>query len=238
MATWLQTFSGPVGSPPDTLSWSAVQGSGVAPEGGGNGELESYTPEALAMDGKGNLVFTASVVNGQITSGKIWTIGKVNFQYGHIAIRAAFPDAGKPGYWPGMWMMGSDYPSVGWPDDGEIDVGELFGVNGLNNQVSSSIHTTTDNVTQAYTFPNGEDATTFHIYAVDWRPTSITFSVDGVPFETVYKSQLTTWPFDKPFFLILNLAIGGTQGGPVTTADLPYTMLVNYVDISGSDVSS
>ena len=238
MGTWSDTFSGPKGAPPDAVSWSAVQGSGVAPEGGGNGELESYTPEALAMDGQGNLVFTGAVDSaGNYTSGKVWTIGKVDFLYGHIAVRAAFPDAGKPGYWPGIWMMGEDYPSVGWPATGEIDIAEAFGVNGLANQISSSVHTPTDNTTAAYKFPVGQDATAFHIYALDWRPTSLTFSVDGVPFETVYKSQLATWPFDKPFFIIMNLAIGGTQGGTPNTADMPYTMKVNYVNVSGSMVS-
>jgi beta-glucanase (GH16 family) len=239
MATWTSNFTSPAGSPPDAVSWSAVQGSGVAPEGGGNGELETYAPEALAMDGDGNLVITATAnSDGTYTSGKIWTIGKVDFLYGHIAVRAAFPDAGKPGYWPGIWLLGEDYPSVGWPVTGEIDMAELFGVNGLNNQVSSSVHTTTDNNTAAYTFPAGQNATTFHVYSLDWRPTSLTFSVDGVPFETVYKSQLTTWPFDKPFFIILNLAIGGTQGGTPVPADMPYTMKVNYVTVSGSMVGS
>jgi beta-glucanase (GH16 family) len=237
MATWSDQFSGPKGAPPDYLLWNEVQGSGVAPEGGGNNELETYTPEALAMDGNGNLVITASEQNGVITSGKIWTIGIANFRYGNIAINAAFPDAGKPGYWPGIWMLGSDYPSVGWPLCGEIDIAELFGINGLNNQFSSSVHTSTDNFTQAYTFPAGQTAMTFHTYSLAWRPTSLTFSVDGTPFETINKSQMTTWEFDKPFFIILNLAIGGTQGGPVTAADLPYTMLVHSVIISGSDVT-
>lgn len=237
MATWSDTFSGPVGAPPDAVSWNMVQGSGVAPEGGGNNELETYAPEALAMNGNGDLVITASYANGVYTSGKIWTIGLADFRYGHIAVRAALPDAGKPGYWPGIWMMGSDYPSVGWPACGEIDIMEAFGINGLDNQIAGSLHTATDNPTANYTFPAGETAATFHVYSIDWRPTSVTFSVDGVPYETVYKSSLASWPFDKPFFIIINLAIGGTQGGAVVPTDLPYTMLVNYVDISGSNVS-
>src|SRR5208337_2120215 len=109
--SWSETFTGPAGSPPNALNWNAVQGSGVAPVGGGNNELQTYTPESLALDGKNNLVITAALNNGQYTSGKLWTIGLLNFKYGHIAIRAAFPDAGKGGYWPAFWMLGSDYPS-------------------------------------------------------------------------------------------------------------------------------
>jgi beta-glucanase (GH16 family) len=236
-STWSDTFTGPAGSPPDASKWTAVQGSGVAPEGGGNNELQSYTPEALAMDGKGNLVFTAAYVNGAYTSGKIWTIGLVNFQYGHIAVNVAMPDVGKSGYWPGIWMLGSDYPSVGWPLCGEIDIAEAFGVNGLKNQIAGSVHTATDGPSTSYNFPAGKDATTFHTYSIDWRPTSVTFSVDGVNYATYYKSRMGTWPFDKPMFLILNLAVGGNMGGPPNPANLPYTMLVHSVTVNGSVVS-
>ena len=235
--SWSETFTGPAGSPPNAMNWTAVQGSGVAPAGGGNNELETYTPEAAELDGKNDLVITGNLVNGQYTSAKIWTIGLVNFKYGHIAIRAALPDAGKSGYWPAIWMLGADYPSVGWPSCGEIDIMEAFGVNGLKNQISSSLHTTTDSTTQAFTFPAGQDATGFHVYSLDWRPTSMTFSVDGNAFYTVYKSQLGTWPFDKPFFLILNVALGGTMGGNIPAGALPYTMVVNYVNVNGSVMS-
>jgi beta-glucanase (GH16 family) len=243
MPNWADEFTGPAGTPPDNTSWSSVINGG----GGGNQELEYYVPEANSLDGKGDLVITANRDNGrfsawygpsQFTSGKLWTAGKVSFRYGHIEVRAALPaTAGQPGAWPAIWMLGSDYPSVGWPACGEIDIMESFGKLGLPGQVASSIHTPTDNLSQVYNLPSDFDATVFHTYAVDWRPTSLTFSVDGNPFFTVLRSDLHTWPFDQPMFIILNLAVGGTMGGSVPSdATLPYTMVVDYVRAYNSEI--
>jgi beta-glucanase (GH16 family) len=136
-------------------------------------------------------------------------------------------------------MLGSDYPHVGWPECGEIDIMESFGSLGKNNQISASVHTTTDNFTAAYTFPTGETAAGVHTYAVNWRPGSLQFSVDGNVFETVMQSQAKTWPFQKPFFLILNNAIGGTMGGAVpATQVFPYVMDIQSVTVTNSKVTS
>lgn len=239
---WSDTFQGPAGSPPDPTSWSSAVNGG----GGGNQELEYYTPEGNALSGTG-LAITAARDNGrytawygpsQYTSGKLWTQGKVNFLYGHIQVTAALPEAGKPGSWPAIWMLGSDFANVGWPDCGEIDIMENFGSLGKANEISSSIHTPSSNLTGTYTFPAGTDATTVHTYAVDWRPSSLTFSVDGHAFFTVSKAQVPDWPFDKPAFLILNYAIGGTQGGTVPeTAQLPYVMNVESAAAYNSHIS-
>lgn len=236
MATWSDPFTGPVGSPVDPDTWTPT----INGAGGGNSELEYYTHEAVALDGNGNLVLTAARDNGtytawygpsQYTSGKVWTLGNDAFQYGHIEATIALPGtAGQPGAWPAFWLLGADYPTVGWPECGEIDIMESFGSLSLPNQISSSVHTPTDNFTQAYNFPEGSDATHPHTYAVDWRPTSLIFSVDGNAFASWHRSQFTTWLFDKPFFIILNLAVGGTMGGAVpASADLPYQMQVSDV---------
>lgn len=239
---WSDSFAGPAGSPPDPQSWTSV----VNGAGGGNNELEYYVPEANALNGNG-LTITAARDNGryqawygasQFTSGKLWTLGKVNFLYGHIQVTAALPAAGQPGAWPAIWMLGSDFPHVGWPQCGEIDMMENFGVNGSPDQISSSIHTPTDNLTGVYTFPAGTNATTEHTYAIDWRQGSITFSVDGNAFFTVTQAEVKTWPFSSPFFMILNLAVGGTQGGTVpSTASLPYEMEVSGVSAYNSHIS-
>jgi beta-glucanase (GH16 family) len=239
---WSDNFAGPAGSPVDPTSWSSV----VNGAGGGNEEMEYYVPEANALNGSG-LTITAARDNGrytawygpsQYTSGKLWTQGKVNFLYGHIEVTAALPSAGKPGSWPAIWMLGSDYPNVGWPECGEIDIMESFGSLGTPDQISASIHTPSTNLTGVYTFPSGTSALTSHTYAVDWRPSSLQFSVDGNVFFTVYKSEVPTWPFDKPAFLILNEAIGGTQGGVVpATAEFPYTMTVTSAAAYNSHIS-
>lgn len=242
--SWSEEFDGPLGTPPDAASWSFVDNQ---PPGGGNQEMEYYIPDASQLDGMGRLEITANRDSGrfpawygpsQFTSGKIWTRGKVEFQYGHIEVRAQFPDAGKPGSWPAIWMMGADIPEVGWPACGEIDMMESFGVNNSTTRFSSSLHTLTDNPTFEYTLPAGNDLTQWHNYALDWSPTVLSFSIDGTTYYSVRKSDFKTWPFDKPMFLILNYAVGGTMGGSIPPgAVLPYTMNVSYVRVYNSLVT-
>jgi len=240
--TWSDEFDGPYGTPPDTQAWSSV----VDGAGGGNQEKEYYIPEANALDGNGNLVITADRDSGrfpawygpsQFTSGKLWTAGKLSFKYGHIEVRVAFPGTlGKPGAWPAIWMLGADFPSVGWPACGEIDIMESFGSHSDPTEISGALHTPTDNPAQTTRITNTEG---FHTYAIDWRPSSIIFSVDGNAYFTARKSDFKTWSFDKPFFLILNVAVGGTMGGDVpATANLPYRMEVDWVRVYGSEISS
>ena len=237
-------FDGPAGTPPDPNKWSFVDNQ---PPGGGNNEMEYYIPDASALDGMGRLGITAARDSGrfpayygpsQFTSGKIWTRGKVEFRYGHIEVRAQFPDAGKPGSWAAIWMMGADIPEVGWPACGEIDIMESMSAIQNSTQFSSSLHTPTDNPTFQNTLPAGNDLTQWHNYALDWQPTVLTFSIDGKPYYTVRKSDFRTWPFDKPMFLILNYAVGGTMGGGIPAdAPLPYTMNVSYVRVYNSEVT-
>lgn len=246
MSNWTETFQGPAGAPPDPTSWTSV----VNGAGGGNQELEYYTPESNALAGSaagpGGLVITGARNSGQysawygpsqFTSGKLWTLGKVNFQYGHIAITASVPSGGQPGAWPAIWMLGENYPSVGWPQCGEIDIMENFGADGTA-QITSSIHTPTTNLTGAYVFPAGQSVTDVHTYAIDWRRDSLAFSVDGNVFFTVTRAQVPDWyVFNEPFFLILNLALGGQAGGAIpATAPLPYTMNVQSIEAINTEV--
>lgn len=233
--SWSDEFDSPAGTPIGP-PWTAV----VNGEGGGNQELEYYVPEAAALDGSGHLVLTAQRDTGshtawygpsQFTSAKVWTRDMYAFRYGRLEVRAALP-AGHPGMWPAIWLLGQNYDHVGWPDCGEIDVMENFGRDHTPDVVGSAIHTPTDNTKAVYTFPGGTDATEFHTYALDWRPSSLTFSVDGNIYETIYKANLRAWPFDQPFFIILNLAVGGTLGGDIpATASFPQQMMVDYVRV-------
>src|SRR5208282_4337291 len=128
--------------------------------------------------------------------------------------RAALP-AGV-GMWPALWMLGSDYPSVGWPACGEVDVVENNGA--TPDFVQGSLHYGTSgevNETAVYDFPGGGSTTNFHIYELDWDPNSISFSVDGV----VYEIQGSVAPFNQPFFFIMNVAVGGSYvGNPSVSA--------------------
>jgi beta-glucanase (GH16 family) len=240
--TWSDEFDGPSGAPPDPAFWSAVVNGG----GGGNQELEYYVPSANALDGNGNLVITADRNSGtypawygpsRFTSGKIWTQGRLAFRYGHLEVRAGFPCAGQPGAWPAIWLLGTNYSDVGWPACGEIDVFESYGKDLSTTQISAAVHSSGGSKAQLRQLPRAHDASQFHVYTLDWHPTSIEIGVDGRTYLAVKKGDLSVWPFSQPFFLILNLAIGGALGGNVSgDAALPYIAKFDYVRLSGSEL--
>jgi beta-glucanase (GH16 family) len=235
---WAEDFNGPAGSPPDPSIWTAI----LDGNGGGNRELQYYVPQAVALNGHGNMQIAAARDNGsypawygpsQFTSAKVWTQDKLEFAYGRLAVRAALP-AGLPGSWPAIWLLGADIGEVGWPACGEIDLVESFGKDADPAEISAAIHTPADNIHSRYCLPPADNARRPHTYALDWRPQSLTFSVDGHDYLTIRKKQVQDWLFDRPFFLIINLAIGGTMGGNIpSTAPLPYTMSVDYVRLQG-----
>ena len=238
MLTFSDTFNAP-GGPPDPSKWTCC----VNQMGGGNNELEYYVPEAVACSPAG-LVLTASRDSGTYTawngpsqylSGKVWTKGKFEFRYGHLDAVASLPTG--IGAWPAIWLLGSSLDEVNWPACGEIDVMEYFGKNGQPASVSGSMHTPADNPTCAYMVP-GAPLSGFHTYSLDWLPTSLTWSVDGKAYQTILKKNVSQWVFDRPMFLILNLAIGGTMGGePPATGGLPYEMVVKSVNLYNAEVS-
>jgi len=240
--TWSDEFNGPSGAPPDPAFWSSV----VNGAGGGNQELEYYVPPASTLDGNGNLVIKADRDNGtyqawygpsRFTSGKIWTQGRLAFRYGHLEVRAAFPCAGQSGAWPAIWLLGTNYSDVGWPACGEIDVFESFGRDLSATQISAAVHSSGGSKAQLTQLSPAHDASQFHVYTLDWHPESIEIGVDGRTYFAVKKDDLSAWPFSQPFFLILNLAIGGTLGGNVSSAaPMPYIARFDYVRLSGSEL--
>lgn len=238
--TWSETFSAPSG-PPDPSKWTCC----VNQEGGGNQELQYYVPEAVSCSPAG-LVITASRDNGsyaawngpsQFLSGKVWTKGKFEFRYGHLDVVASIP-AGLPGAWPAIWLLGANLDENTWPGCGEIDIMESFGALATPAVVAGSLHTPADNPTCNYTVPGVVPLTGFHTYSIDWRPTSFTWLVDGKPYQTILKKNVSQWVFDLPMFLILNLAVGGTMGGAVPgTAPLPYQMIIKSVALYNAEIS-
>jgi beta-glucanase (GH16 family) len=216
--------------------------------GWGNGELEYYTSNSLnAYENGGMLHIVASQqgTNGcQYTSARMKTENAFSTSYGRIVWRAALPSG--TGMWPALWMLGADFPNpgIGWPACGEIDAVEENGA--TNNLIQSSLHfgnSGDQDVTETalYTFPAGINATNFHTYMVDWEYGSISFSVDGNVFETQnnWSSPEAPYPapFNAPFFLVMNLAVGGNYvGNPTTNAinagtTFPAQMLVDYVRV-------
>ena len=230
---WSDEFNGPAGSPPDPARWTYDLGNNG---GWGNQELETYTNSLTNayQDGHGNLVIHVQSSSSGFTSARIKTQGMLAAQYGRIEARIKVPYG--QGMWSAFWMLGQDITSVGWPQCGEIDVMENIG------KEPSSIHGTVHGpgysggggITGAYTLKNGEAfSSQFHTFAVQWSPDGIVFFVDGISYKTVTPASIPAgrqWVFDHPFFLLLNVAVGGTwPGSPDAKTSFPQNMLVDYV---------
>ena len=210
-------------------NWTYDLGGG----GWGNNELETYTSSpqnSYVSNGLLHIVALQSMGGTSYTSARMKTQGLYNTPtYGRFQWRAALP-AGT-GMWPALWMLGSNFPSVGWPACGEIDVVENNGA--TPTWVQGSLHSNSGGPTLVYNLPNGGSTTNFHIYELDWNATTIQWLVDGY----VYETQSIGAPFNAPFFIIMNLAVGGQYvGNPTTNAInagtvFPAQMLVDYVRV-------
>ena len=212
-------------------NWSFELGDGCPNLcGWGNNELQSYTDSNHRLE-DGMLIISAKNEN-EYTSTRILTKGKQEFTYGKIETRVKVPSGA--GLWPAFWALGGDIDTNSWPDCGEIDIMEYVGKN--PGQIFTSVHTrssygNTVN-TQITPVPNIEDD--FHVFAIDWTENYIDFYLDE---SRVYRyaaqtQTAETWPFNKPFFLLINLAIGGNFGGPVASSvQFPKEYLIDYVRV-------
>ncbi|MFF9623416.1 ricin-type beta-trefoil lectin domain protein [Streptomyces griseosporeus] len=248
-ATFSDTFDGPAGAPVDGSKWQLETGDNV-----NNHERQYYTSgtKNAALDGQGHLVITARRENPagyqcwygscQYTSARLNTSGKFSAQYGHVEARMKIPRG--QGMWPAFWMLGTDIGQVGWPNSGEIDVMENVGFE--PSVVHGTIHgpgySGSGGIGAAYSLPGGQPfADAFHTFAVDWAPGSITWSVDGNVYQRRTPADLggKTWVFDKPFFLILNLAVGGYwPGDPDGSTVFPQQLVVDSVSVTTSDTAT
>jgi beta-glucanase (GH16 family) len=239
---WHDEFNQPVGSGPDTTKWTYDLGVGN-PAGWGNNELETYTnsrsnsvivADPDATDGKA-LAIIAQSSNGSYTSARLNTEATYSFQYGRLEARARVPSG--VGLWPAFWTLGSDITTVTWPGCGEIDVMEWIGSE--PGQVDGSLHATGypgAGLTASSVLAGGASySDAYHVFAIDWYPAEIVFSVDGVVYEDQKEASLPAgyqWPFAQPFFILLNLAVGGNFPGPPNSATtFPQSYLVDYVRV-------
>ncbi|MCL5020809.1 MAG: glycoside hydrolase family 16 protein [Bacteroidetes bacterium] len=198
--------------------------------GGGNNELEYYTanPQNAYVD-SGCLVIQAlkqSYLGKDYTSARMTTQGKGDWTYGRIEVRATLPYG--QGLWPAIWMMPTDSYYGGWPLSGEIDIMEMLGQQA--NKIYGTLHFGQPQQMRqgSYTLPSGYFSASFHVFAVEWDSTSISWFVDSTMY---YKTNITK-PFDKRFYLILNVAVGGNwPGSPDYTTYFPQKMLVDYVRV-------
>lgn len=214
--------------------WSFETGTGS--NGWGNNELQYYRKENTSVT-DGYLIITAKEEDfggKNFTSSRIKTQGKQAFQYGRIDIRAALPQG--QGIWPALWMLGSNFPTVGWPACGEIDIMEMIGGAGKDNTVHGTIHwghagqyaTYGD----SYSLDNGIFADRFHVFSIVWDASSIRWFVDDVEFNVVDITPAELSEFHQEFFLIFNVAVGGNwPGSPDTNTSFPQQMIVDYIRV-------
>jgi len=208
--------------------------------GWGNNELQNYTNGGNLSIAEGIMTITAEKVNdntaaGSYTSTRIVSRAKREFQYGKFEIRANLPQG--RGTWPAIWMLGSNIGSVDWPACGEIDIMEYVGYQ--PNVIHSTVHTPSgfggNGSGSSMQLTTCEEE--FHVYGIIWNERYISFYVDDSENEVFrYAPALKTpetWPFDQPFFFIMNIAIGGSWGGVegVDNSIFPQTMEIDYVRV-------
>ena len=199
--------------------------------GWGNNENQIYCTQNQYLK-NGKLIIEATNDNGIFKSSKITTQNKFFFQYGYIEIKAKLP-LGK-GLWPAFWMLGSNIKSVGWPKCGEIDILEYVGRE--PNVIFTSLHTDDShgNTINTKKTVNKSIEKGFHLYAIDWNKDKISFFIDNnlvYTFQPENKTE-SNWPFNQPFYFIINLAIGGNFGGPtIDTLIFPQKFEIDYIKV-------
>jgi beta-glucanase (GH16 family) len=246
---WSDEFNGPNGSSPDPTQWTFDTGG----NGWGNNELEYYTRRwQNAQIQNGSLAVTAleetytgtDGVTRRYTSARLKTEGDFAEAYGRFEARIKIPSG--QGMWPAFWMLGNNIGTVSWPACGEVDIMENIG------KEPSTIHATihgpgysgANGIGSPYSLPSGKFSDDYHLFAVEWEPKVMRFYVDNQLYATRTPADLprgTSWVYDHPFFIILNVAVGGSwPGNPDHTTVFPETMLVDYVRVyqpSGSALS-
>ena len=218
---------------PANSKWNYDIGKGSG--GWGNNELQYYTKRSenvIVADGV--LKITAKKENykgASYTSARIKTQDKFNFTYGKVAVSAKLPKG--VGTWPAIWMLGSNITKVGWPACGEIDIMEHVGKE--QNTIHHSLHTPSSYGATINTKKHKvtQVSERFHVYAVEWTKDKITFSVDGTAYYQYSPADknIKNYPFTKPQFIILNIAMGGTFGGTVAPTFTQSTMEIDYVRV-------
>lgn len=211
---------------PDSAKWGYDLGTGT--NGWGNNEVQTYTSSSdNVIVSNGTLKITAKKVGSAYTSARLKTEGKFDFTYGKVEVRAKLPVGG--GTWPAIWMLGADYATNTWPACGEIDIMEhkgnepnkIYGTLHYPGNSGGNANGNTTTITNA--------STEFHVYKTVWSPASVQIFVDDVLFHTV--PNTSALPFNKDFFMILNVAMGGTFGGTIDPAFTQSSMEVDYVRV-------
>lgn len=220
---------------PDASIWGYDIGTGV--NGWGNQELQYYTsrPENVTVE-NGVLLITAqqeAFENSQYTSARLLTKDLFEQQYGRFEARIRLPYG--QGIWPAFWMLGADIDENPWPGAGEIDIMEYRGQNPtvLIGSVHGPGYSGGQAISKEYVLENDRFDTGFHVFGIEWGPEYINYYVDDVLYNQITPEDVTgTWVFNKPFYILMNLAVGGTfVGSPNAETQFPQSMIVDYVRV-------
>lgn len=233
---WSDEFDGNSLNPDN---WTFEMGDGCPNLcGWGNNELEFYRPQNTTVT-DGFLVVEAkeeSFGGKNYTSSRMLTKGKQEFKFGRIDIRAALPEG--QGLWPALWMLGANIDTVGWPASGEIDIMELTG--DLPGRVLGTAHFGVN--FNAHQYKTGTQmlegdakfSEEFHVFSINWKPDLIQWLIDDQVFHefTPNDTGVQPYPFNKPFYFIFNLAVGGNlPGSPDATTVFPQRLIVDYIRV-------
>ncbi len=241
--TWSDEFNDAAKNSPNATKWMFELGAG----GWGNNEYQIYTKSTdnVSTDSKGNLVITAiktpTTPYATYTSARIITKGLFMQTYGRFEARIKLPFG--PGIWPAFWLLGANKDSldadnneIGWPACGEIDIMELNGSkpNVINGTVHGPGYSGGASITKGFGLTNARYDTDFHVFAIEWGKDYIDYYVDNILYNRITPAKVTgKWVFnDHPFFILINLAVGGNYvTGPTDDTPFPQTMLVDYVRV-------
>lgn len=217
------------------LDWNFETGAG----GWGNNELQNYKKENVSVTG-GHLIITAREESpGMFTSSRITTQDKFEFEYGRVDIRAKLPEG--QGIWPALWMLGSNFNTVGWPACGEIDIMEMIGGSGRENTIHGTLHWQDPNGNpgnnnhaefgKSFTGANSF-SDDFHVFSIIWDEAKIEWLVDGNSFQVQSILDPNKSEFQDFFFFIVNVAVGGNwPGNPDSTTEFPQQLMVDYIRV-------
>ena len=240
---WSDEFEGPAGTAFDRAKWVADTGG----QGWGNQERQYYTtrPENVSLDGAGHLAITARAETdpsrqcwyGQcgFTSARLKTKGLFETTYGRIEARIRVPRG--QGIWPAFWMLGADIDQAGWPECGEIDVMENIGREPsiVHGTIHGPGYSGANGIGGSFTIRGAALADDYHVFAVEWMPGEIRWFLDDTEYRRTTPANLpqgARWVFDHPFFMLLNVAVGGAwPGDPDASTVFPQQMLIDYVRV-------
>lgn len=237
---WSDEFDGPDGAAPDPAKWIHDLGGG----GWGNNELQTYTDRrenSVIRDGRLAIRALRETHTGpdgirrEYTSARLKTLGLMSRTHGRFEARLRLPRG--QGIWPAFWMLGDDITTAGWPACGEIDVMENIGREPsiVHGTIHGPGYSGANGIGGSFTIRGAALADDYHVFAVEWMPGEIRWFLDDTEYRRTTPANLpqgARWVFDHPFFMLLNVAVGGAwPGDPDASTVFPQQMLIDYVRV-------